>query len=383
VSSLARRLLRWFDEHGRHDLPWQKPPEPYRIWVSEIMLQQTQVTTVVAYFERFIDRFPTLEVLAEADLDEVLALWSGLGYYARARNLHRAAREIAAERGGKLPRTLEGLMTLPGIGRSTAGAILALSGAGRHPILDGNVKRVLVRYHGISGWPGQASVERELWRHAERHTPRRRVAAYTQAIMDLGATLCTRSRPACGACPLVADCEAKRAGSQQDLPAPRPRRARFERRVRLLLIRDPATGRFLLRRRPPHGIWGGLFSVPELGDGESPALWCRRHLGAAIATERGLATLSHALTHGDLLLEPRLLELAGPPSVCMDGDDRLWYKSGDALPVGIAAPIKVLLNAAEAAGGPKRGPATRDGPPGAVVEGALHAANRSLRRPGH
>ncbi|HKL64205.1 MAG TPA: A/G-specific adenine glycosylase, partial [Woeseiaceae bacterium] len=197
MTPFAERLLAWYDRHGRHDLPWQRDPVPYRVWVSEIMLQQTRVTTVIPYFERFVERFPTVEDLAAAPADDVLALWSGLGYYARARNLHRAAGRIVAEHGGEFPCHREALESLPGIGRSTAGAILALSFGERHPILDGNAKRVLARYHAVDGWPGRTAVAKELWELAERHTPSQRVADYTQAIMDLGATLCTRGRPAC------------------------------------------------------------------------------------------------------------------------------------------------------------------------------------------
>jgi A/G-specific adenine glycosylase len=225
VDSFARRLLHWFDRHGRHDLPWQLAATPYAVWISEIMLQQTQVATVIAYFERFMRRFPSVAALAAAELDEVLAQWAGLGYYARGRNLHCAAKQMVAEHGGALPQTQALLEALPGIGRSTAAAILALAHDLPAPILDGNVKRVLARYHGIEGWPGQTAVLARLWQHAAEHTPRNRPAAYTQAIMDLGAILCTRHAPGCARCPVRRGCVAAREGTQDRLPSPRPRAA--------------------------------------------------------------------------------------------------------------------------------------------------------------
>ena len=225
-AAIAPRLLAWFDVHGRHDLPWQRERTPYTVWVSEVMLQQTQVATVVPFYERFIARFPTVEALAAAPLDDVLKLWSGLGYYARARTLWHAARAVVAQHGARVPDTFDELHALPGIGRSTAGAILAQARGARFPILDGNAKRVLARYHAVEGWPGDGAVQEELWLLAERHTPHERVADYTQAIMDLGATLCTRARPACTVCPLSDTCAACRAGTQATYPAPRPKRAR-------------------------------------------------------------------------------------------------------------------------------------------------------------
>ncbi|HLF10383.1 MAG TPA: A/G-specific adenine glycosylase, partial [Gammaproteobacteria bacterium] len=320
ASQLAPRLLAWFDRHGRHDLPWQLDPNPYCVWVSEIMLQQTQVATVVRYYTRFRARFPTVEALAAAELDQVLMLWSGLGYYARARNLHRAAQLVVERFAGRVPTTVDELMTLPGIGRSTAGAILALAQGQRVPILDGNVKRVLARYHVVAGWPGEAAVQQELWSHAERHTPARRVADYTQAIMDLGATLCTRARPACTVCPLASGCRACVEGMQMRYPAPRPKRARSHRRVTALVVQDPEQ-RILLERRPAHGIWGGLYSLPELAEDDAASNWCARSLGASVICERRLATIEHAFTHFDLDLDPLLLTLADSPANVMDRDD--------------------------------------------------------------
>jgi A/G-specific adenine glycosylase len=345
MTTFATRLIAWFDAHGRHDLPWQRDRTPYSVWVSEIMLQQTQVGTVIPFYGRFMQRFPTIAALAAAPLDDVLAHWAGLGYYARARNLWRAARSVAVEHAGELPTDFDALHALPGIGRSTAGAILAQAHGQRWPILDGNVKRVLARCHAVAGWPGSPAVASELWAHAEARTPHERVADYTQAIMDLGATLCTRTRPSCSVCPLANDCAAARAGTQALYPAPRPRRERAQRQVAVLVVRD-AEGRVLLERRPARGIWGGLYSLPELSPEDSPREWCARMLGSAIAAERVLATIEHAFTHFDLDLNPRLLELAASPSAVMDRDDWHWCRPGTTLDVGVPAPIAALLSGA-------------------------------------
>ncbi|MGD1984639.1 MAG: A/G-specific adenine glycosylase, partial [Chromatiaceae bacterium] len=236
-EDFATRILAWFAQHGRKDLPWQRPTDPYRVWVSEIMLQQTQVGTVVPYFERFMHRFPTLSDLADATLDEVLHHWSGLGYYARARNLHAAARQVMVEHDGRLPTEIDRLQALPGIGRSTAGAVLSLACGQRQVILDGNVKRVLARHHAVDGWPGRTAVAKRLWSIAERLTPVQRVAEYNQAMMDLGATLCTRRRPSCDRCPVNDDCVARRQGDPHDYPGSKPQRRLPERTVRMLMVR--------------------------------------------------------------------------------------------------------------------------------------------------
>ena len=308
------------------------------------MLQQTQVASVIPFFERFLGRFPDIPDLARASLDEVLALWSGLGYYARARNLHRAAGIVVERHGGALPAEIDALMELPGIGRSTAAAILALSAGKRHAILDGNVRRVLARFHAIEGWPGKTRVARELWQQAEAHTPSTEVAAYTQAIMDLGATVCTRGRPRCDACPVADDCAALRLGTASELPtpAPRPRAARPLRRVTILVVRN-RLGETLLERRPPSGIWGGLLSFPELGADDDAGQWCRRHLGVAPASQRTLAVVEHAFTHFDLRLAPLEIRLGGEVSSAMDDRDLLWYNSAEPLPGGVAAPIGKIL----------------------------------------
>ena len=341
ASSFASRLLRWFDEHGRHDLPWQVDVTPYRIWVSEIMLQQTQVRTVIPYFEHFMTRFPSAEALADAPLDEVLHLWSGLGYYARARNLHRAAVRIRDEHGGRLPVSLDALLELPGIGRSTAGAILALAHGLRHPILDGNVKRVLCRHRGITEWPGRGPTLAALWSMAESLTPAARVAAYTQAIMDLGATLCRRTKPACERCPVAGDCVARREGRQDDLPAPRPRRSRPLRKTRMFLVRD-AEGRVLLERRPAEGLWGGLWGLPEADLADDAVLWCRTTLGCRPAAVKPMPSVRHGFTHFELEIEPVLLEVDDARCV-MAGEGRQWYNPRAPARVGLAAVVERML----------------------------------------
>lgn len=342
----ADRLLSWFDRHGRKDLPWQRDPTPYRVWVSEVMLQQTQVATVIPYFEMFMLRFPGVRELAAAELDEVLHHWSGLGYYARARNLHRAAAMVVERHGAEMPRTLDAVMALPGVGRSTAGAILALAHGERHPILDGNVKRVLARHFGIAGYAGEPAVATQLWTLAERHTPFSRVGAYTQAIMDLGATLCVRRRPLCHACPVANGCVALATGRQHELPTARPRAARRLRRVFMLLAVNE--GRVLLERRPPSGIWGGLWGLPEFANIAEVREWCVRTLAlnpvALMPGLRSLPTLRHTFTHFELDIEPLQIECAGPAGV-MEADRWVWYDTNAPAELGLAAPVSQLIRA--------------------------------------
>lgn len=354
TDAFATALLEWFDRCGRHDLPWQRERGAYRTWVSEIMLQQTQVATVAAYFERFMQRFPTVATLAAAPLDEVLHLWSGLGYYARARNLHRAAQQVVAAHGGELPQDAAALQALPGIGRSTAGAILAMAHGRRHAILDGNVKRVLARVHAVAGWPGQAAVERRLWELAVAHTPAERVADYTQAVMDLGATVCRRARPACAACPVAPMCAARAQGRQADYPASRPRRARPLRYARMLLVQDP-TGAVLLERRPATGVWGGLWCPPEL-DGESPESWSRRVLGAPLRAEPPLARVRHGFTHFELEITPLRARIEAPAPRLMESGRWVWYNARTPAKLGLAAVVERLIAALD---GPDAQPATR------------------------
>jgi len=341
-DTFAARLLDWQRRHGRHDLPWQRDPTPYRVWVSEIMLQQTQARTVVPYYERFLARFPDVRTLAAAHLDEVLHLWSGLGYYARARNLHAAAGRICAEHDGELPQELERLKDLPGIGRSTAGAILALSRGQRHPILDGNVRRVLARYHAIDGWSGERQVEQRLWTLAESHTPDRDIARYTQAMMDLGATVCVRVRPSCERCPLEADCRARLLGRERELPAPRPRKQLPVRRARMLIAVNDE-GAVLLEQRAPAGVWGGLWSFPELQEEETAAEWLQRRLGCRGGDPLEWPVLRHTFTHFHLDIVPLLARVPAAPASVMEQPGFVWYKDDARLALGLATPVRSLI----------------------------------------
>lgn len=340
-AAFADRLLAWFTREGRHDLPWQVDRTPYRVWVSEIMLQQTQVTTAVPYFERFLARFPDVAGLAAAPLDEVLHLWSGLGYYARARNLHRAAGVIVSRHGGVFPTEFDALIELPGIGRSTAGAILALACGQRHAILDGNVKRVLARWFGVDGDPGSAAVQAQLWSHSEAVTPHERLADYTQAIMDLGATLCTRARPACARCPVASGCVAAATGRTAELPGTRPGRRRPTRRVAWLVFRQGH--QVLLARRPPSGIWGGLLGFPEFASRAEALRAARERVAARLPRPVALATVRHVFTHFELLIEPLLWELDPAVPVAMETTVESWYNSRAPAKVGLAAPVAALL----------------------------------------
>jgi len=341
LTDFSDRLLEWFDVAGRKDLPWQKSADPYRIWVSEIMLQQTQVQTVIPYFERFVDSFPTVMDLANADLDEVLGHWSGLGYYARARNLHRAARAVRDDHGGEFPTSIDDVMALPGIGRSTAGAILSLALNQVHPILDGNVKRVLTRHEAIGGWPGKTAVASRLWELAESHTPKARTAAYTQAIMDLGATLCTRSNAVCSRCPVKEDCKAYEAGTVDGYPGRKPKKDKPLRQTTMLIARH--NERVYLERRPEAGIWGGLWSLPELGD-RTVEGWCQDELGGSAPVTESWHVLRHSFSHYDLDIRPILVRVDAPLSKVADSDSTTWYRLGEAPPGGIAAPVKKLID---------------------------------------
>ena len=342
MNTFSERLLTWHAAAGRHTLPWQLARTPYRVWISEIMLQQTQVSTVIPYYLRFIARFPECASLAGAPLDEVLHHWSGLGYYARARNLHRAAQRIVAAHDGQFPANLEAAMALPGIGRSTAGAVLALSRGDRLPILDGNVKRVLTRHFAIEGWPGSPAVQKILWPLAESLTPLTAVANYTQAIMDLGATLCTRGDPQCARCPVAASCAAFARGLVKDYPSPRLRRVLPERATRFLLLCN-RQGEWLLERRPPSGIWGGLWSFPELAAAEDGLAWCVAHglrLGEPLAP---LAPVVHTFTHFRLTITPEHARVHEVGTRCMDSDQWLWYNTLAPAQVGLATPVSNII----------------------------------------
>ena len=343
MTPFAERLLAWFDLHGRHDLPWQHPRDPYRVWVSEVMLQQTQVRTVIAYFERFVSELPDINSLATASEDRVFGLWSGLGYYSRARNLHRAAKRVMVEHASELPADMDALSSLPGIGRSTAAAILALAHGQRHAILDGNVKRVLARHRGIDGWPGNSKVQATLWRDAEALTPHDRIADYTQAIMDLGATICIRSRPRCAECPVAEDCVARREQRTAELPHRKASREIPTRATTMLLLRD-GDGRVLLQRRPPTGVWSGLWSFPEVADGVAVESALREH-GAT--QSRTLATFTHTFSHYRLQITPLLAEAGVPNRMLADAPDSEWYGSGQWRKLGLPAPVRRLLETLE------------------------------------
>ena len=338
---LAARVLPWYEQHGRSNLPWQRRPTPYRVWVSEIMLQQTQVTTVIPYYQRFVGAFPTVTRLADAPVDEVLHLWSGLGYYARARNLHRAAQIVRVHHRGRFPTRFDEVIGLPGIGRSTAGAILALSRGKRHAILDGNVKRVLARVHGVPGWPGETRVAKRLWELSERHTPTDKVAAYTQAMMDLGATVCTRTSPNCDTCPLTQDCWAYRNDATARLPGRKAKKAKpLKRTCMVMALADAAT--VLLEKRPPKGIWGGLWGLPEVDHPGAVRGWCRRELAEAPEIDSSWTEFRHSFTHFDLDITPVVVRLSGPSRV--DDPHRwAWYDIRVPSKVGLAAPVRYLI----------------------------------------
>ncbi|MGH8173541.1 MAG: A/G-specific adenine glycosylase [Rhodanobacteraceae bacterium] len=340
TDPFARALLAWFDVHGRKDLPWQHPRTPYRVWLSEVMLQQTQVRTVIAYFERFIDALPSLPELAAAPLDRVLALWSGLGYYSRARNLHRAAGICVQNHGGELPGNFDALAALPGIGRSTAAAILAQAFNQRHAILDGNVRRALARWHGVRGWTGTSATQRLLWEFADAHTPAERVADYTQAIMDLGATVCVHPRPRCAACPVASGCIALRDGLTSELPEPKPSRAKPTRDTTMLVVRDDS-GRVLLERRPPTGIWASLWSVPEATGAAIAEELLRDRYAVRSRSPRALDSFVHSFSHYHLRVTPLLLQGSAIDRVA--DDEHAWVSRAELAQFGLPAPVRRLL----------------------------------------
>lgn len=346
--AFSDRLIAWHRLHGRHNLPWQDTRDPYRIWLSEIMLQQTRVETVVPYYLRFLARFPTVASLAAADQQDVLTLWSGLGYYARARNLHKAARIVVVEHGGCFPRNAAALALLPGVGRSTASAIAAFAFGERAAILDGNVKRVLCRIFGIDGYPGEKTVETRLWKLAESLLPESgghdAIAVYTQAQMDLGATVCTRGRPACSSCPFNTACVAYLQDRCMELPEKKPRKAIPRRRVEMAVIAHD--GRILLERRPSLGIWGGLLSLPEIPPDIEAAGWVSATMGAAVAVARRLPSFSHAFTHFVLDIDPWLLEIDRFPLCIREtGDSYVWLQRAEAMEAALPAPVRRILSA--------------------------------------
>ncbi len=337
-ASFAARVVAWQRVHGRHDLPWQRTRDAYRIWLSEVMLQQTQVATALPYYERFLARFPDLRTLAAATRDDVLAHWAGLGYYRRAHHLHDAAQAVVAGHRGKFPRDVEALARLPGIGRSTAAAIATFAFGARAAILDGNVKRVLARHRGIAGYSGEAKVERELWQAAEDLLPHADVEAYAQGLMDLGATVCARTSPRCGDCPVAADCVARREGRIDELPASRPARVVPQRAIQLLVCEH--NGKLLLERRPARGVWAGLWSLPEAPVGIPPRTAARRRTGAAVLKTATLPSITHAFTHFTLTMHPRRVAVAARSPV---RDGERWIGRKQALALALPAPIRRLI----------------------------------------
>jgi len=338
----AKALLKWHAQHGRHDLPWKKPLEVYRVWVSEIMLQQTQVATVIPYFARFMTSFPDLASLARAPLDKVFNHWAGLGYYARARNLHKAAIMVMQEFNGQFPKDVQALATLPGIGLSTAGAILSQAYNIRAPILDGNVKRVLCRFHGIKAWPGEKAVHDELWNLAEYYTPKANAADYTQATMDLGATCCTRSKPNCEQCPLKTHCVAFKNDEQNLCPGKKPRK-KLPTKQRYMLCAQNQKGEILLEQRPLKGIWAGLWSLPEFNDESDMQQWIKTHLGEHGSDLVTLSSISHTFTHYHLTIEPRGLKLKKNPRLKALSQGYGWLNEKALAERGLPAPIQKLL----------------------------------------
>ncbi len=331
-------LLNWWDVAGRKNLPWQQPQTPYRVWLSEVMLQQTRVDTVITYFNRFCKKFPTLESLAAASLDEVLQLWSGLGYYARARNLHHTAQILVEQYHGHFPETIEALCQLPGIGRSTAGAILALAMDRYAPILDGNVKRVLCRRFAIPGWPGDSGVNRQLWQLATTLTPRQRIGDYTQAIMDLGATICTRT-PQCACCPLADHCLALAQQAVPQYPTPKPRRILPVKEIRMLLLLQQQ--QILLQQNPPAGLWGGLWVLPQIDMGQNTEHWCLEHLRLSVVLKDNWPVYRHSFSHYHLRIQPCILYCEHSEGVAESGYQ--WFDLQQPLPA-IPTPVSRLLH---------------------------------------
>jgi A/G-specific adenine glycosylase len=349
AEDFSSRLIRWHKQHGRHDLPWQNTRDPYRVWLSEIMLQQTQVATVIPYYRRFLLRFPQLADLAAAPVEDVMALWSGLGYYARARNLHAAARTIRDKHAGAFPQDPTVIAQLPGVGRSTANSIATFCFGARAPILDGNVKRVVCRSFGIEGFPGSSAVEKRLWTLVEELMPARDGATYNQALMDLGATVCTRGKPRCDDCPLNDICVARTTGRIAELPSPMPRRLVPHRHATLLVMLDG--NRVLLETRPPSGIWGGLLSFPELPEHADVRSWVEEHFACRVSSVATAPTLVLAFSHFRLHIAPLLLRIT-PGHAAME-PGRQWLavdaRRGAALP---AAVRRILDELASPAPGP-------------------------------
>lgn len=343
-----KQVLTWFDRHGRKTLPWQQDKTPYRVWVSEIMLQQTQVSTVIPYFERFMQRFPDLASLAAAEQDDVLHFWTGLGYYTRARNLHRSAKIIMNEHHGVFPQEIEALQTLPGIGQSTAGAIRAIAFQQHAPILDGNVKRVLTRLLGITTWPGEKKVHAQLWDVATQLTPHQRVADYTQAMMDIGATLCTRSKPQCETCPLKKNCIAFEKNIAASLPRKKPKKKIPVRDVTLVVLKNNDT--VLLEKRANSGVWGGLWSLPEITGHalqRDVKTFCTTQFNMSVAQIQFGEIFRHTFSHFHLDILPVFVHIKKNVRKRLEADKQIWYNVSHPDAVGLPAPVKRLLDSGE------------------------------------
>ena len=341
MPSFATAVLDWFDQHGRKNLPWQSPITPYRVWLSEIMLQQTQVETVIPYFERFLLHFPSVQDLANAELDKVLHLWSGLGYYARARNLHKCAQQIASEYHGEFPKDLAKLEQLPGIGRSTAAAISSIAFEQPNAILDGNVKRVLARYQAIEGWPGKKPVENTLWEVAESFMPENRCRDYTQAMMDLGATLCTRSKPACAICPISEDCKALKLGDPTQFPEKKPKKAIPTKNTHMLI--PVFQNQILLEKRAATGIWGGLWSFTQVDSHYDAKSYCNQHFGNQWNIETW-QPINHTFSHYKLIITPLIITLQTQPKGVNENNQQIWYNLTNPPQLGLAAPVASLID---------------------------------------
>jgi len=340
MTDFSSRLITWQKQYGRHDLPWQNTADPYAIWVSEIMLQQTQVSAVIGYYSKFMQRFPDIAALADATQDEVLQHWSGLGYYSRARNLHNAAQTIMDEHGGRFPQDFAAIQTLSGIGRSTAAAIASFAFNQVQTILDGNVKRVLARHFAIEGWPGTPKIEKELWSLADTLLPKTDMIAYTQGLMDLGATLCTRSKPQCQLCPLRETCRAYQEHRVHQLPTPKPRKATPEKHTTMMILLQGDA--VMLEKRPPTGIWGGLWSFPEADDHDDYATVAQHRFGVSSRLKQPLPTLSHAFTHFKLHIKPQPLEVIAHNSKVNEAG-HIWLSIEDAIGAAIPTPVRKIL----------------------------------------
>ncbi len=341
--NFSEKLLDWYHQNGRHDLPWQKKPTPYRVWISEIMLQQTQVNTVIPYYRRFMKSFPSLKVLALADIDYVLSHWSGLGYYARARNLHKTAQIIYNYYHGRFPKSVDALAKLPGIGHSTAGAIASFSMKLPATILDGNVKRVLTRYYAIAGWPEKTTINKKLWRIAKNNTPQKDTHFFNQAMMDLGATICVKNNPKCDLCPLNHECQAHLQSQEREFPTRKKRKSPKPTKSIYTLLLEREAGCLLLEKRPPMGIWGGLWAFPECAIDEDVEHYCQKRFMLEIKLKRSWKPIIHQFSHFSLEINPLLIDIFLSSKSVMDSDSLIWYKLDQSLPGGIAAPVKQLL----------------------------------------